>query len=207
MKPIFALLSAVFLSVISITVLATAAAAQDSYRVRPGDVLRVEVLEDSSLNRDALVRPDGQISVPLAGSVTAGGRTIADIQADLVAKLAGSFATPPNVFVTIGTLAERTTGTGSGVARTISVYVIGESGAQGKVDVKPRTTLLQLFAQMGGFGPFAATKRIQLRRTTKDGTETVYNYNYDSILAGGSGGTTRLQDGDVLIIPQRRLFE
>ena len=43
--------------------------------------------------------------------------------------------------------------------------------------------------------------------TAKDGSEQVYNYNYDAILAGGSGGTTRLQDGDVIIIPQRRLFE
>ncbi len=201
MRPIFTLLTAVVLSVFSIT----AATAQDTYKVRPGDTLRIEVLEDGNLNRDTLVRPDGQISVPLAGSVAAGGRTIAQIQADLAAKLSGSFATPPNVFVTIGSLAERVVGTG--VARTMSVYVIGESGTQGKVDIKPRTTLLQLFAQMGGFGPFAATKRIQLRRTAKDGSETVYNYNYDAILAGGSGGTTRLQDGDVIIIPQRRLFE
>jgi polysaccharide biosynthesis/export protein len=202
MRPIFILLSAVLMSVLSIT----GASAQDTYKVRPGDTIRIEVLEDGNLNRDALVRPDGQISLPLAGSVRAGGRTLAEIQAELAAKLAGSFATPPNVFVTIGTLAERVPA-GGGVARTIAVYVIGESGAQGKVDVKPRTTLLQLFAQMGGFGPFAATKRIQLRRTARDGSETVYNFNYDSILAGGSGGTTRLQDGDVLIIPQRRLFE
>ena len=201
MRPIFILLTTIFMGVISVT----AASAQDTYKVRPGDTLRVEVLEDANLNRDTLVRPDGQISVPLAGSVAAGGRTLSEIQADLAARLSGSFATPPNVFVTIGTLAERTVGTG--VARTISVYVIGESGAQGKVDVKPRTTLLQLFAQMGGFGPFAATKRVQLRRTAKDGSERIYNFNYDSILAGGSGGATRVQDGDVVIIPQRRLFE
>lgn len=201
MRPIFSLISAILIFVASLG----AAHAQDTYKVRPGDTLRVEVLEDSNLNRDTLVRPDGQISVPLVGSVTAGGRTLSEIQADLTTRLSGSFATPPNVFVTIGTLAERPVGTG--VGRTIAVYVIGESGTQGKVDVKPRTTLLQLFAQMGGFGPFAATKRIQLRRTAKDGSETVYNFNYDSILAGGSGGTTRLQDGDVIIIPQRRLFE
>lgn len=201
MRPIFSLISAIVISVATFG----AAQAQDTYRVRPGDVLRVEVLEDGNLNRDTLVRPDGQISVPLAGSVAAGGRTLSEIQADLTTKLAGSFAAPPNVFVTIGTLAERQVGTG--VSRTIAVYVIGESGAQGKVDVKPRTTLLQLFAQMGGFGPFAATKRIQLRRTAKDGSEQIYNYDYDAILTGGSGGTTRLQDGDVIIIPQRRLFE
>ena len=201
MRSIFSLISAILISVATLG----AAQAQDTYKVRPGDVLRVEVLEDGNLNRDTLVRPDGQISIPLVGSIAAGGRTLSEIQADLAGALAGSFAAPPNVFVTIGSLAERTTGTG--VARTIAVYVIGESGAQGKVDVKPRTTLLQLFAQMGGFGPFAATKRIQLRRTAKDGTEQVYNFNYDSILAGGSGGTTRLQDGDVIIVPQRRIFE
>lgn len=201
MRSIFSLMSAILISVATLG----AAQAQDTYKVRPGDVLRVEVLEDGNLNRDTLVRPDGQISIPLVGSITAGGRTLSQIQADLAGALAGSFAAPPNVFVTIGSLAERTVGTS--VARTISVYVIGESGAQGKVDVKPRTTLLQLIAQAGGFGPFAATKRIQLRRTAKDGSERVYNFNYDSILAGGSGGTTRLQDGDVIIIPQRRLFE
>ena len=201
MRSIFSLISAILISVATLG----AAQAQDTYKVRPGDVLRVEVLEDGNLNRDTLVRPDGQISIPLVGSIAAGGRTLSEIQADLAGALAGSFAAPPNVFVTIGSLAERTTGTA--VARTIAVYVIGESGAQGKVDVKPRTTLLQLFAQMGGFGPFAATKRIQLRRTAKDGTERIYNFNYDSILAGGSGGTTRLQDGDVIIVPQRRLFE
>lgn len=200
MRSIFRLISAILISVATLG----AAQAQDTYKVRPGDTIRVEVLEDGNLNRDTLVRPDGQISIPLVGSVAAGGRTLSEIQADLTAKLAGSFAAPPNVFVTIGSLAERVP---AGEGPTISVFVIGESGAQGEVDVKPRATLLQLFAQMGGFGPFAATKRIQLRRTAKDGSETVYNYNYDAILAGGSGGTTRLQEGDVIIIPQRKLFE
>jgi polysaccharide biosynthesis/export protein len=206
MRSFFHLIAALCLAAFS----ATAAVAQDTYQVRPGDVLRVEVLEDGSLNRDALVRPDGQISVPLAGTVRAGGRTISEIQADLAARLSGSFATPPNVFVTLGQLAERRpsgNGGGAAVVRTIPVYVVGEAGAQGKVEVAPRTTLLQLFAQMGGFGPFAATKRIQLHRTAKDGTTTIYTFSYDSILAGGSGGSTRLQSGDVIVVPQRKLFE
>lgn len=45
--------------------------AQD-YKVRTGDVLQIEVLEDGTLNRTAIVLPDGQISLPLAGSVRAG---------------------------------------------------------------------------------------------------------------------------------------
>ena len=46
------------------------------YSIRPGDRLRIEVLEDDSLNRSVLVAPDGRISVPLVGTVVAGGRTL-----------------------------------------------------------------------------------------------------------------------------------
>ena len=36
------------------------AAAQDSYRLKSGDVLSIEVLEDPSLNREVLILPSGQ---------------------------------------------------------------------------------------------------------------------------------------------------
>ncbi|RYI06324.1 MAG: hypothetical protein EON48_14780 [Acetobacteraceae bacterium] len=61
--------------------------AQD-YRVRSGDVLQIEVLEDATLNRTAIVLPDGNISLPLAGSVRAAGRSLAEVQADLAGRLA-----------------------------------------------------------------------------------------------------------------------
>ena len=84
----------------------TTAAAQD-YRVQPGDTLRVEVIEDSSLNRTVLVSPDGRIFLPGAGSVTAGNRTIEQIQASLTAQLAPNFANTPNVFVGLEALRPR----------------------------------------------------------------------------------------------------
>ena len=87
-------------------ILAVASWAQD-YRVRAGDVLQIEVLEDATLNRTAIVLPDGQISLPLAGSVQAAGRSLAQVQADLATRLAPNFATPPTVYVTLNSLAER----------------------------------------------------------------------------------------------------
>jgi polysaccharide biosynthesis/export protein len=87
--------------------------------------------------------------------------------------------------------------------------VVGEAAKSGKIGVAPGTTVLQFFAEMGGFSKFAATKRIQLRRTdAKTGEETIYNLNYDAIEAGSSGaGSTTLADGDVIVVPQRKLFE
>jgi polysaccharide export outer membrane protein len=186
--------------------LAVATWAQD-YRVRSGDVLQIEVLEDATLNRTAIVLPDGQISLPLVGSVRAAGRSLADVQADLAARLAPNFAAAPTVFVTLSALAERTPGTAA-APRTIDVYILGAANTPGKVEVKPGATLLQALAQAGGVSPFGAKKRIQLRRVDKSGTEKVYKFDLDAIERGeAGGGATRLIGGDVIVIPQRKLFE
>lgn len=185
------------------------AAAQDTYLIRPGDVLKIEVLEDPSLNRSTLVLPDGRVSLPLAGVVQAGGRTIEQVQAALSNALAANFAVTPSVFVSIDRLVERAAPTGPGAARTIDVYLMGEVARPGKISVEPGTTVLRLFAEMGGFSNFAATKRIQLRRTDpRSGEETIFTLNYRDIERGLSraGGTT-VADGDVILVPQRRLFE
>jgi polysaccharide biosynthesis/export protein len=184
------------------------AMAQDGYSVRAGDVLKIEVLEDPTLNRSVLVAPDGRITLPLAGSIRASGQSIDAIAASISAGLGPSFAAAPTVVVSLERLAERRNNSGNGggaAARppTISVYVIGEAGKPGKFDIAPGSTVLQLFAEMGGFSKFAATKRLQLRRG-----ETTFALNYDEIETGASNaGSTTLKPGDVLIIPQRRLFE
>jgi polysaccharide biosynthesis/export protein len=188
----------------------TATLAQDGYRIGKGDTLRIEVLEDAGLNRTVLVAPDGRISMPLAGSIRAAGQSVEQVQAALSAALAGNFAAAPNVFVSVERLAERKPAvaapTGPAAPDTIAVYVMGEAAKAGRLDVERGTTVLQLFAQMGGFSKFAATKRIQLRRV-EDGAEKIYPFNYDQIEAGSATGNTSLREGDVLVIPQRKLFE
>ncbi len=187
-------------------VLAVSAFAQD-YRVRPGDVLQIEVLEDATLNRSAIVLPDGQISLPVAGSIRVAGRSLAQVQAELASRLAPGFASAPTVFVTLSALAERPAATAA-VPRTIDIFVLGAANAPGKVQVSPGTTLLQAIAQAGGLSPFAAKKRIQLRRVDKSGTEQIYRLDLDAIERGVSGGgATRLANGDVIVVPQRKLFE
>ena len=53
---------------------APGANAQSVYKIRPGDTLNIEVLEDEGLNRNVLVLPDGTISFPLVGTVKARSR-------------------------------------------------------------------------------------------------------------------------------------
>lgn len=183
------------------------AAAQDSYRIKPGDLLRVEVLEDPNLNRNVLVLPDGSIALPMAGSLAAGGQTVSQVQATLANKLSPNFAATPNVFVGVDRLAEPkpvvTGGTGRAVVSSMAVYVMGEAAKPGKYDLQRGATLLQALAATGGFSKFAATKRIQLRRG-----DAVYNFDYKAMEQGQVGlSNTVLMEGDVIVIPQRRLFE
>lgn len=188
---------------IAIGAVALPAVAQ-GYRIQSGDTLRIEVLEDESLNREVLVRPDGRINIPLAGSLRAGGRSVEQVSDELARLLAPNFASQPNVFVSLGALNEPR----EPFRRTIDVFVIGEAGSPGRHTPERGTTLLQFFGEMGGFSRFAATKRIMLRRTDNSGKETVYQFNYDAMLDGtGTGASTKLADGDVIVIPERRLFE
>lgn len=174
-----------------------------SYHIRSGDILRIEVLEDPELNRSVLVTPDGRISVPMAGSLRASGQPVEAVQRSLRGRLADSFANPPNVFVSIERLADRRApGQIPTGPKLISVFVMGEANKPGLIEIPPGTNVLQAFAMMGGFTKFAAVKRIQLRRA-----DQIVPLNYRQIEAGQAGAGTKLQDGDVIVVPQRRLFE
>lgn len=200
------------LSVAMIVTAAVPVAAQQAYGLRAGDSLRVEVLEDPSLNRTVLIGPDGRISFPQAGSLRVSGRTVDTVQNDLIARLSPSFAAPPTVFVALDRLAvwdPRPAAPPVAVKDpVISIYVMGEANKSGRIDVAPGTTVLQMFAIMGGFTKFAASKRVQLRRADAGGVERVYTLNYAHIEAGlDASGRSVLADGDVIVVPQRRLFE
>lgn len=181
------------------------AAFAQSYRVQPGDVLRIEVVEDETLNRSVLVAPDGRISMPQAGSIRAAGRTVESISQLLTNRLASSFNTTPNVFVSVEAIAPEE----QEEPETINVFVLGEVERPGQIELEHGTTLIQAFAAMGGFSAFAATKRVQLRRTDpKTKRETVRTVNYEAILQGQvQDATIHLRDGDVILVPTRRLFE
>lgn len=184
------------------------ASAQDNYVIRSGDTLQIEVLEDPSLNRAALVLPDGSISFPMAGTVAAKGRSVDQLRQSLSAALAPNFAVAPNVYVSVASLGE-VAPRSSGGSSTMDIYALGEFETPGLREVKRGTTILQFIAESGGLSRFAADKRIELLRTDKSGKITTYLFNMDTPAGGASGisGSTVLTSGDVVKAPQRRLFE
>ena len=181
-----------------------AAQAQGTYAIQPGDVLSITVLEDTNLNRQVLVRPDGGISMPIAGNIRAAGNTVSAVERTIKERLRGGFSVEPTVSVALTQL-----GTPLGATLTTTdIYVVGEAGTTGLLQLEPGTTMLQAIAQAGGPSQFAATKRIQLRRTDRTGKETIYLFNYDAAQRGTAiSNNLVVQSGDVILFPERRLFE
>lgn len=180
------------------------AAGAQEYLIQPGDRLGVSVLEDSTLDRQVLVRPDGRISLPLAGSIQAGGRTVESVEVAIRRALARDFVQPPTVTVSLEALGDPTT---LDPADSVSVFVIGQVAQPGRYDIETPIDLLQALAIAGGPGVFAATERIQVRRRI-DGSESVFLFDYDAIEDGlVPSEAILLSDGDVIVVPQRGLFE
>lgn len=187
-----------FLTLILAAPMAFAQAA--GYRIQPGDTLSVTVLEDETLNRQALVLPDGRISVPLAGTIRAQGQSVESVEKTIADRLASNFAVRPNVFVSVLAVDEE--------GLTFPIYVLGRVGEPGERRVEVGTNLLQAISLAGGFDRFAATKRIQLRRRAADGREMMFTFNYKAVERGAAiESMITMREGDVILVPERRLFE
>ena len=208
------------LRLILITVLAfTTSALAEDYRVKPGDTLRLEVMEDPDMRRSVLVLPDGTVSVPLAGHVQAAGKSVPEIEAMILSAIGANYVTEPHLTVSVASLAKvkpqarlRTASVPRAVTRraaaapVITVFAMGELAKPGKMTVAPGTTVLQLVAEVGGFTRFAASKRLVLRRKDQTGTLVAYRVNAKKMMTG-AGKPVVLQSGDVIVVPPRKLFE
>lgn len=168
----------------------------DGYRLRAGDRIAISVLEDPAMNQTSLIRPDGRISLALVGSLVAAGRTAEELQAAIGKKLRQSFVATPSVTVSLIETEEDD---------PPAVFVLGQVNQPGRVEMDKPLTLLQALAVAGGPAAFAATKRIVLRRDV-DGAEQVFTFDYEAI-EQGEGADIRLEEGDVIVVPERRLFD
>jgi polysaccharide export outer membrane protein len=67
--------------------------------------------------------------------------------------------------------------------------------------------VLQALAIAGGPTPFAASSRIQIRRRDENGGETVRLFDYETIEEGAGHELLLVGHGDVVVVPERGLFE
>lgn len=175
------------------------AAAAQTYRIQPGDTLSVSVVQDPKLDRNVVVAPDGTIAFPLAGHVKVSGLTVAGVEAALKSRLQSNYRDELNVSVSLVGLAPES---------ALAIYVTGEVNKPGAYPLNELgTNAVQAIALSGGLGPFAAKRRILIYRRI-NGQEIQLTFNYQDYESGRDlSGNIALRSGDVVLVPEKRLFE
>lgn len=159
-----------------------------SYTVKPGDVLGISVWKEPDLQREALVRPDGGFSFPLAGQVSARGMSVAEIQEELETRIE-RFIPDPVVTVSLRQVVGN------------QVFVIGKVNNPGAFTMTGQTDVMQALAIAGGATPFAAVNDILILRR-ENGVQRAIPFRYADVEAGeGLRQNIVLQSGDVVVVP------
>jgi polysaccharide export outer membrane protein len=159
----------------------------DSYVIGATDVVMVTVYKEPTLSSSMLVRPDGMISLPLLGDVKADGKTPLQLADDITVKLK-KFIQDPNVTVTLTAMNSK------------KVYMIGEIGKMGPIEMTPGMTLLQAIASAGGLTPYANAKKIYILRT-EGGKQRKIFVQYKQALRGDGSLNLPLIPGDTIVVP------
>lgn len=198
----------ILLTLLIISLCATIGYAQGVYRLKKGDTIEVAVFQEPNLNRQVIVAPDGRISFPLVGRIRAAGLSIDAVESTLKSRLKKFYQNDLDLTVLLTTVAaDKPTNNKPEEDFKPIVYVTGEVQKPGSFEIKYRTSILQAIALSGGLGPYAAKSRIVVRRTLK-GREYVFPFDYRAVENGREiVGNINLRHGDVVVVPERGLFE
>jgi polysaccharide export outer membrane protein len=178
--------------------LATSAAGQT---LKSGDTIAISVYQDPKLDRQVVIGPSGTFSFPLAGRIQAQGLTLEALEKTLRAKLKDKYTVNPDVTVVLVAPAKP-----DDEARP-KFYVTGQVTRPGPYVLSEGTNVMQAIAMSGGLAPFAAKSRIQIRRKVA-GAESTLTFDYGAFESGSDlTGNVDLQPGDVVIVPEKGLFE
>jgi polysaccharide export outer membrane protein len=159
----------------------------------PEDVLIVTVWKNTDLSREVVIRPDGMISMPLIGDVSAANLTANNLAKRISDRLTEYMASP----IVSVQLKE---------VNSYFIYVMGEVTKPGKYPLKSYANVMQGISLAGGFTPFAKKNKMKVLRVTVNGSseknQIEIPVQYDNILKGNATvGNFYLRSGDVIVVP------
>jgi polysaccharide export outer membrane protein len=163
------------------------------YRLQVGDSIAVRSYFDPQVNQEAVVRPDGRISLLLIGDLRAAGLT----PEELASQVRGPYRRMVgNTDVTVTLLHS------SGM----SVYLSGEVRTPAMQPLEGDLTLLQALARSGGTLPSANTSNVLLIRNAADGRLNVSKVDVEKILRNESPDVF-LHRRDVVYVPKSEIAQ
>lgn len=158
------------------------------YVIGPSDVLFIAFWREKDLSTEAMVRPDGRISLPLMNDIEAAGLTPEELRQRVMTQ-AQRFVEDANVTVVVKEINSRW------------VYITGQVSKPGPYALAGPTTVLQLIAMAGGVLEYADTKNIVVMRN-ENGKHANFRFNYrDIVRQRNLKQNIDLKPGDTVVVP------
>jgi protein involved in polysaccharide export with SLBB domain len=166
------------------------ASAPAGYVLGPNDYVGVEVFGEDDLRTNGRLNPEGNLSVPLLGSVHLAGLTLTQAASKLTELYSRDYLVNPKVNVMLLGYAKR------------RFSILGQVGRPGSYEMPESSPggidLLEAIALAGGYTRIAAPERITVRRQTANGDQ-IFKVNAKKFNKG-SGGGFRVEPGDTITV-------
>ena len=163
-----------------------------NYKLAAGDEIIVDIWGSNQMTYREYISPEGSINIPNLGPIYLNGMSISEAEKYLKKELnkihAGIDGENPTseMKLTLGQI------------RTIQVNIMGEVTMPGTYNISSFSNIFHALYRAGGIGKLGSLRNIYLMRNGKK----IANVDvYDFILKGKTMDTTRLQEGDVIIVP------
>ena len=169
----------------------SAVSAPSDYQLSANDSIAVEVFGEDDLKTAARLNGEGNVSLPLIGSVHLAGLTLTQATARVTELYARDYLVNPKVNVTLLGYAKR------------RFTVLGQVNRPGSYEM-PETSpggidLLEAIAMAGGYTRIAAPERVSVRRHAGELGEKILRVDAKK-LARGDGGSFRVEAGDAITV-------
>jgi polysaccharide export outer membrane protein len=171
--------------------LPTGISAPPGYQLAPNDGIGVEVFGEEDLKTQARLDSEGNVSLPLIGSVRLNGLTLAQATTRVTELYARDYLVSPKVKVTLLGYARR------------RFTVLGQVNKPGSFEM-PETSpggidLMEAIAMAGGYTRIAAPERTSVRRHLANGGDQILRVNAKRVERGQTANF-RVQDGDSITV-------
>ena len=163
------------------------ASSSGSYVVGPEDVIEVFVWKEPELSTTVTIRPDGMITLPLAGDLEAAGTTPAEL-GDQIADRLKQYMDRPLVTVVVKQI------------NSPKISVLGEVRRPGRYLILQNTSVLDAIAMGGGFTEFASRDFVVVLRTAPNGQQQRYRVNVKRMVNDNGGRPFQLTPRDVVYV-------
>ena len=190
-------LGRILFGMVVLGVLASAAMAQSAfdekaYKLKPEDVIRIQVFNQQQIGADIPVGIDGYVGAPFVGNIKVEGKTVSEVEAELY-KLYVSKLKLRDPIVSVSIIAYR----------KLKANVTGSVQRSTEFYFRPGDTIMTLYSASGG----EVVDQSDLRKATlrRQGSKELVPIDlYAMTVLGDNSQNFELQDGDILDIPREQ---